>query len=49
MDAVEGVTVERSALVSKSRLVFELVRSDALARNASRDLILKVAEERWNT
>jgi hypothetical protein len=49
MDAVEGVTVEQSGMVSKARLVFELVRSDALARNASRDLILKVAEERWNT
>ena len=23
--------------------------TDALARNASRDLIFKVAEERWNT
>jgi transcriptional regulator with XRE-family HTH domain len=49
MDAVEGVTEERSALVRKAALVFDLVRSDALTRNASRDLILKVAEERWNT
>jgi transcriptional regulator with XRE-family HTH domain len=49
MEAVEGVTEERSALVSKAALIFDLVRSDALARNASRDLILKVAEERWNT
>ena len=49
MDAVEGVTIERSALVRKATIEFDLVRSDALARNASRDLILKVAEERWNT
>ena len=49
MDAVEGVTIERSALVCKATIEFDLVRSDALARNASRDLILKVAEERWNT
>ena len=48
MDAVEGVTIERSALVRKATIEFDLVRSDALARNASRDLILKVAEERWN-
>jgi len=49
MDAVEGVTIERSALVRKATIEFDLVRSDALARNASRDLILRVAEERWNT
>ena len=49
MDAIEGVTIERSALVRKATIEFDLVRSDALARNASRDLILKVAEERWNT
>jgi hypothetical protein len=49
MEAVEGVTEERSGLARKAALIFDLVRSDALARNASRDLILKVAEERWNT
>ncbi len=49
MDAVEGGTIERSALVRKATIEFDLVRSDALARNASRDLILKVAEQRWNT
>jgi hypothetical protein len=48
MDAVEGVTIERSALVRKAAVAFDLVRSDALTRNDSRDLILKVAEERWN-
>jgi transcriptional regulator with XRE-family HTH domain len=49
MEAVEGVTQERSALVRKAGLIFDLVRSDALTRNDSRDLILKVAEQRWNT
>ena len=48
MDGVEGVTIERSALVRKAAVAFDLVRSDALTRNDSRDLILKVAEERWN-
>ncbi len=48
-EGVEGQTIERNALVCKAALAFDLVRSDALTRNASRDLILKVAEERWNT
>ena len=38
MDAVEGVTIERSALVRKAAVAFDLVRSDALTRNDSRDL-----------
>jgi len=49
IDAVEGLTIERNALVRKAALAFDLARSDALTRNDSRDLILKVAEERWNT
>ena len=49
VDAVEGMTIERNALVRKAAITFDLVRSDALTRNDSRDLILKVAEERWNT
>jgi Domain of unknown function (DUF5753)/Helix-turn-helix domain len=48
-EGVEGTTIERTALVRKAAVAFDLVRSDALARTASRDLILKVAEERWNT
>ncbi len=48
MDAVEDLTTERSALVRRAAIIFDLVRSDALTRIASRDLILKVAEERWN-
>ena len=49
VDAVEGMTIERNALVRKAAITFDLVRSDALTRNDSRDLILKVAEEQWNT
>ncbi len=49
IDAVEGLTIERNTLVRKAAIAFDLVRSDALTRGASRDLILKVAEERWNT
>jgi transcriptional regulator with XRE-family HTH domain len=49
IDAVEGLTIETSATVRKAAIVFDRVRSDALPRSASRDLILKVAEERWNS
>jgi transcriptional regulator with XRE-family HTH domain len=45
--AVEAQTIERSALVSKASLAFDRLRSEALPRGASRDLIGKVAEERW--
>jgi hypothetical protein len=49
VDSVEGITVEKSAVVRKAGIAFDLVRGDALPRWASRDLILKVAEERWTT
>ena len=49
IDAIEDQTIERNALVRRAGITFDLVRSDALTRNDSRDLILKVAEERWNT
>jgi hypothetical protein len=47
VDSVEGITVEKSAVVRKAGIAFDLVRGDALPRWASRDLISKVAEERW--
>jgi transcriptional regulator with XRE-family HTH domain len=47
MDAVEGMTTERHALVRKAEIAFEGVRGDALPRGASRDLIMKVADEVW--
>jgi hypothetical protein len=45
--AVEGQTIEKSALVGKAALAFDRLRAEALPRGASRDLIGKVAEERW--
>jgi hypothetical protein len=45
--AVEGQTIEKKALVSKAALAFDRLRAEALPRGASRDLIGKVAEERW--
>jgi Domain of unknown function (DUF5753)/Helix-turn-helix domain len=45
--AVEGQTIERSALVKKAALAFDRLRAEALPHGASRDLIGKVAEERW--
>jgi transcriptional regulator with XRE-family HTH domain len=45
--AVEGQTIERSAHVKKAALAFDRLRAEALPRAASRDLIEKVAEQRW--
>jgi len=45
--AVEGITIEKPALVSKAAQAFERLRSEALPRGASRDLIRRVAEQRW--
>jgi transcriptional regulator with XRE-family HTH domain len=47
MDAVEGQTTERRALVHKAAVAFERVRGDALSRGQSRDLILRLADELW--
>lgn len=49
MDAIEGMTTERRALVRKAEIAFERVRGDALPRGASRDLILRLADELWKT
>ena len=45
--AVEAQTIERSALVKKAALAYDRLRSEALPHRSSRDLIGKVAEERW--
>jgi hypothetical protein len=45
--AAQGQVVERSAQVKKAALAFDRLRAEALPRGASRDLIGKVAEERW--
>lgn len=47
--AVEGITIDKPALVSKAAQAFERLRSEALLRGASRDLIRRVAEQRWTT
>jgi hypothetical protein len=49
VEAVEGQTINKSDQVDNTAVAFDLVRGDALPRVASRDLILKVAEELWNT
>jgi hypothetical protein len=49
LEAVEDVTSERRALVRQAVVVFERVRGNALPRAASRDIILKAADELWKT
>jgi transcriptional regulator with XRE-family HTH domain len=48
VEAIEDQTIRDPDVVHKTAVAFDLVRGDALPRGASRDLILKVAEERWN-
>jgi transcriptional regulator with XRE-family HTH domain len=47
-EGVEDQTTEKPSLVRKAAIAFNRVRGDALPRDASRDLILKVAEDKWN-
>jgi Domain of unknown function (DUF5753) len=49
MVGVEDHTTEKRSLVRKAAVAFDRVRGDALPRDASRDLILKVADERWKS
>lgn len=49
MDGVEDWTTEKRSLVRKAAVAFDRVRGDALPRDASRDLILKVADEKWKS
>jgi transcriptional regulator with XRE-family HTH domain len=42
-----GQLVEQPAAVARVALVFDTLRSEALPRRASRDVIIKVAEEKW--
>jgi hypothetical protein len=49
IDAIEDQLIDRTALVRKAAVVFDRVRGDALPRTISRDLILKVGKEQWNT
>jgi DNA-binding XRE family transcriptional regulator len=45
--AAGGQIVEGSSMVAEVMLVFDTLRSEGLPRGASRDLIMKVAEEKW--
>jgi transcriptional regulator with XRE-family HTH domain len=44
-----GQTTADREIVSKVREITELLRCEALSRSASRELIMKMAEERWPT
>lgn len=48
-EAVEDQTIKDQEVIRKAAVAFDLVRGDTLSRAASQDLILKVAEEQWNT
>jgi hypothetical protein len=48
MDGVEDQTTENRPLMRKHRAAFNRLRGDALPRDASRDIILKAAEQ-WKT
>jgi transcriptional regulator with XRE-family HTH domain len=43
----QGQTTDKHATVARVSLVFDTLRAEALPRGASRDMILKVAKERW--
>lgn len=45
--AAEGQVAEAPSMVAQVMLTFDTLRSEGLPRGASRDLIMKVAEERW--
>ncbi|MGH3189532.1 MAG: helix-turn-helix domain-containing protein [Streptosporangiaceae bacterium] len=45
--AAEGETVEDPSMLARLALIFDTLRSKALPDMASKDLIIKVTEERW--
>ncbi|MGO9780718.1 MAG: helix-turn-helix domain-containing protein [Streptosporangiaceae bacterium] len=47
MEGVEDQTTDKRSLVRKAAVTFERLRGDALPRAASRDLILRLADELW--
>lgn len=47
--AGNGQVAQEAATVARVGLTFDTLRSEALPRGASRDMIMKVAEERWTT
>jgi uncharacterized protein DUF5753 len=47
--AVEAQVTGEASVRDRAALIFDRLTRDALPRGASRDLILKVAHEQWNT
>lgn len=47
-NSADGQTIEDGDRVSQVMANFDAIRGEALTVGASRELILKVAEERWN-
>ena len=47
--ATTGQLAEAPSAVREAGLIFDTLRSEALPRGTSRDLILKVAERKWTT
>ncbi len=47
--AVQAQTTGDDTFRERATIIFDRLRDDALPRGASRDLILKVADEQWNT
>lgn len=45
--AADGQTVEDTPTVAAIVLKFDILRSEALPRRASRELVMKVAEDEW--
>ena len=45
--ATTGQVVEVPSATREAGLIFDNLRGEALPRTASRDLIMKVAQERW--
>jgi transcriptional regulator with XRE-family HTH domain len=45
--AITGQVVEAPSVVSQAGLTFDTLRSEALPRTPSKNLIMKVAEEKW--
>jgi hypothetical protein len=43
----QGLTTEQPSVVGKLSLTFDTLRAEALPRGASKDLIRKIAGERW--
>jgi transcriptional regulator with XRE-family HTH domain len=45
--ATEGQTIEEPSMVGKVAFTFDTLRSEALPRRASKEMIIKLAEDQW--